>query len=451
MQQPRHPQLAGNLHRVPTPACGFAIPSLWICITLLFLTAPGCAGLRTFAFRKDHGPYGPNTPCRLSKTPTVEEIASHINENADKIHGWRASGVSIQASGVPVRLSGNFFVEEKQRLRLEVTSMMGKEVDLGSNDEQFWLWMRPRGKMPPAVYYAAHENIDIARQNMPMPFEPGWLMEALGIRPMSTDNVQLEGEPGNAAIRLVSQHQMPDGQLIKKVVVVHGCHGYVMEHSTYDDRGQPIVRARLQDYRLDPESGAVLPHHVKLDWPQAEMSLAMDLGHIDVNPPSFPPTVWEMPQIPGSQMVDLGDPRLNGGQQYATRPRRPPPASTTIAAGPAAPVAAGSARPTVLATSQEEIDPFLPPSTFDDSRALPRPAPEFPTDDFGAPQVKWQTDSLPAGTLPAGTPRSSTIPPDSIDFQPPVAGDSGFQGDSTEAEEEAGRATVELLPAIEPF
>lgn len=387
-----------------------------VCLLLaLQCVTTGCAGMRSFAFRQEPGPFGPKTPCCLSKTPSAAEVVAHLNENVDRIDGWRASSVRIRAQSVPIPLSGNLVVERDQRMRLEVTSVAGKEVDLGSNDELFWLWMRPRGQQPPAVYFASHDDMDVARQNLPLPFEPTWLMEALGVAPLSAENVQIDGEPGIAAIKLVSHHDMPDGQRVKKVVTVHACHGYVMEHSIYDERGQPVVRALMQDYRRDVGSGAVLPRHIKLDWPQAEMSLAMDLGHVEINPPVIPAAVWTMPQVPGSALVDLGDPRLNGGKQYASRPRRDAPPTTRNGATAQS---GGTSSPAMLATSAPDVDPFLAPVRPPVSTASR--AADFPEDDFSPPQIRWQEM-------------------EGAEFGPPLG------------EEPAGRAAVDLLPAIEPF
>ncbi|OYW23613.1 MAG: hypothetical protein B7Z55_03395 [Planctomycetales bacterium 12-60-4] len=388
---------ARHSRRSPSPSTVVVPRTCAAVLLMVALAVPGCAGLNGFAFRKDHGPFGPRTPCALSKTPTVEEVVQHVNQNVDKIQGWRASSVKIRAQSVPIPLEGLLYVERDKRLRLEV-SAFNKELDLGSNDELFWLWMKPRGQQPPAIFYARHENMDVARQHLPIPFDPSWLMEALGVTRLSTENVQMEGEPGVAAIRLVSSHTMPDGVEVKKVVVVNACHGYVMEHSTYDRDGRPLVRALLQDYRRDQASGAVLPHYVKLDWPQAEMSLAMNLGHVEVNPPAIPAGVWEMPQIPQTPLVDLGDPRL-GGPQYAARRRSEPEMSTP----PGRSQTRGS-KPTVIATTSEELDPaFLPPMSAynqEPENFVPpaREADEFefePPMEDGAPGRARLGDSLP--------------------------------------------------------
>jgi hypothetical protein len=298
------PQRSGRT--TPSPA---AVKPWMLCLVgLAVLSACGCAGLRPAWPR-------PKVACVLPPNPSVEQVVAHVNANVDKVHGYRASSLKIRANNLP--LGGHLVVEQGKRLRLEVSSLAGKEVDLGSNDDVFWIWVKRNEQ--PGVYYAAHADMDLARQAMPIPFEPEWLMEALGVVPLSTENVELETVP-NGPLRLVSNHQLPSGQTIQKVIVVDPCRGEVKEHSTFDAQGRVLVRARLQDYRLDPGSGAMLARHIKLEWPQAEMSLAMDLGQVEVNPSSTPAAVWEMPQPPGCRLVDLGAIGRNRSPEPFTSP-----------------------------------------------------------------------------------------------------------------------------------
>jgi len=368
---------------------------------LVGVVASGCAGLRG---QRDSNFMGGKTACVMPKNPTVTDVVDHVNMNVAKVQGWRSSSVKIRAQSVPIPLDGIMVVEGNRRLRLEVKSLLTKEMDLGSNDELFWLWMKPRGEMPPAVYYASHNDMAVARQQLPIPFEPEWLMEALGVVPLSAEQTTLETQPGVATLRLVSHHDLPDGGQIKKVIVVNSCDGHVMEHSMYDMHDQPIVRVMLQDYQRDKATGASLPHHVRLHWPQAEMSLAMDLGHIDVNPPMVPPTVWEMPHVPGSAMVNLGDPRYG---QYVARPTTP--------AGP--PGVSRTSRPTQVVSGSSELD---------EDYLMPRRA----------------TSDPPV-----------TTPPASIQWEEP-AFEPEFAAPATDAvvdDEPAGRASVTLLPETTPF
>jgi hypothetical protein len=249
-------------------------------------------------------------------------VVEHVNANVEKVHGWRADGIKIRANNAPITLQGTLVVERDQRLRLMVTSVMGtKEVDFGSNDDLFWIWVKrataPGQDMAP-VLYASHEDLDLARQQLPMPFEPPWLMEALGVAPLSADGVQMQTKPGVASIQLVSQHQLSDGRSVRKVVKVDDCPCRVTEHSVYEMNGQPLVRAVMGDHRIDRETGALLPRYIKIDWPQAEMSLAMQFGTVEVNPTSIPVAVWEMPKIPNAPALDLA-----AGQQRPPRAMQP--------------------------------------------------------------------------------------------------------------------------------
>lgn len=261
----------------------------------------GCANMRAMTWRRD--PLAPKS-CTLPQNPTVAEIVAHVNANVDKIQAWKCDSVRINAAGVPVPLDGHLYVEREHRLRLEVASVMGPEVDFGSNDELFWIWSRRAER--PEVLYAAHADLDLAQQRFPVPFEPKWLMEALSIAPLSAEGARLESAPGSAEVRLVSDHTLPNGQPVRKIVLVDGCHGKVLEHSTYDANNRPLVRVRLGDHRYDAASGALLPRYVKLDWPMQKMSMEMVMNGVQVNPASLPPQVWSMKQVPGTQAVNLG-------------------------------------------------------------------------------------------------------------------------------------------------
>jgi len=277
-----------------------------LCICLL-VAASGCATLPwpRWPGRDD---FPPGTACRLPKNPTTAQVIDHVNSNVAKIHGWRSHDIEIRTPHVPVTLHGSMIVERDHRLRLEVTSPMGKEIDFGSNDDLLWLWSKRNhgpGHEPPPILFVSHAELDLARQNMPLPFEPPWLMEALGVRPLSSEGVQMEGEPGVATIKLVSQHQLADGRAIRKTVKVDACHGRVLEHSVTDARGDTLVRTVLGDHRIDQRTGAVLPRYVKLDWPQTQTSLTMEFGAMEVNPSSVPPAVWQMPNMPNTPQIDL--------------------------------------------------------------------------------------------------------------------------------------------------
>jgi hypothetical protein len=346
-----------------------------ICCLLIVFGFSGCATLRWP--RKDEFP----AQCRLPKNPTTAEVIAHVNANVSKIQGWRSYDIKIRASGVPISLAGSMIVEREHRLRLEVTSPMGKEVDFGSNDEMFWIWSKRNqgpGHEPAPLICVPHVDLDLVRQELPMPFEPPWLMEALGVSPLSAEGVQMEGEPGNGTIRLVSQHQL-DGRAIRKTVKVDACHGRVLEHSVTDARGETLVRTVLGDHRIDRITGAVLPRYVKLDWPQTQMSLAMEFGSMEVNPTSVPDAVWQLPQMPHTPVVDLGARYRKSGRMTTE-----------------------TARPRSSLVAPERVLPIAGEESFELPQVPSRPVVELKSPDFEPPELpnlpgRARLDSWPGG------------------------------------------------------
>ena len=122
----------------------------------------------------------------------------------------------------------------------------------------------------------------------------------------------------------MSNHVLANGKTIRKAITVDTCHGRVMEHSVWDASGRRIAHATFSNHRLDPESGVVLAHHIQLEWPQAEVSLAMDLGHVEVNPAGMPEKIWEMPHMPGYPVMNLQDVAMHRGGPQRRQTQLPP-------------------------------------------------------------------------------------------------------------------------------
>ncbi len=322
-------------------------------VVLVFIALPGCAGMRGFGNRSAVDPMAGAPKPHWAEDPQVEEVVDHLNRNVEKLHAWQANKVKIRAKvdNIHVPLSGMLAVERGRHLRLVVDSLVGNEVDIGSNDERFWVWAK---RMPAPQYVSCrHEQLDDVRHSMGIPFEPEWLMQALGVSPLTVEGTKLEIEPTARQARLVQQITSAHGKPLRKVVLVDLQRGVIVEHSVYDYHGQRIAVARLEDHQLDKTSGAVLPRRVKLDCPQSDLSLVMQLGPIEVNPRGIPSQIWDMPKMPGYQMVDLG---------AAVRP------GTRLAAGPGPGPGLGLERAaaSLHGTAESPIQ-FLPPDFSDET------------------------------------------------------------------------------------
>ena len=247
--------------------------------------------------------------CVLPAEATMAEVVDHLNQRVEKTHAWSSTDVRVKSpQGLPMSIGGKIAVQSPRNFRLKLTAMGNDEADVGSNDEQLWMFMR---RPQPQVITVRHDQIEEVQRQLPIPFEPDWLMQALGVAPIDPTDMVMERDPKHPQMaRLVSQHTSPSGTSVNKVIVVDACKGVVTAHELYDSAQQLIARASLEDYR--PQQGPdgaeiLLPHEVTLDWPQAQMAMTMSIGHIALNPApaQMPPQLWQMTPPPGIPVVQL--------------------------------------------------------------------------------------------------------------------------------------------------
>lgn len=292
---------SANAAQSVVPACRHRL--VLIALALISVAeGAGCATWRMSMLNRQSDPMAGAPHLSNSKNPPLQELVAHLNQNTERIQSWRADNVRIQTNGWT--LTGKLAVEKENHVRLIVSSPMGNEVDLGSNDERFWVWSR---RMEPAFVTCRHENIEQARQKMGIPFEPNWLMQTLGVAPLPVSGVKLEAAPNHEQARLVEELVSIHGYPLRRVLLVDLKRGIVVEHSLYDHNATRIALAKLSGHTHDKASGIVMPHRVLLEWPQNQISMTMDLGKIQINPKSIPSQVWQMPEMPRYQVVNLDD------------------------------------------------------------------------------------------------------------------------------------------------
>ncbi|MFO0919983.1 MAG: hypothetical protein U0872_16945, partial [Planctomycetaceae bacterium] len=132
---------------------------LGIVLATGLLSSTGCAWSR-WGKRQDDSAFGRKVPCRLPPDATAEDYVDYVNQNVNRLEGWRASGVKLRANNMP-QLDALIAVEKANHLRIIVSSFTGNEVDLGCNEDVFWFWAKRQ--QPAAVMYAKHDQLDTVR------------------------------------------------------------------------------------------------------------------------------------------------------------------------------------------------------------------------------------------------------------------------------------------------
>ena len=135
----------------------------------------------------------------------------------------------------------------------------GPEVDLGSNDQYFWFWIKP--SQPPAVYICRHDQFFTSQARQMIPIDPNLLFEALGTLQLDPSLPHQGPYPdkGNR-IQIRTLYETPEGPNTR-VTTIDAASAWVMEQQIIDARGRLRVRSVVENYRLDPGT--------KLDVPTA--------------------------------------------------------------------------------------------------------------------------------------------------------------------------------------
>lgn len=243
----------------------------------------------------------------LPETATLDDVLASVNQNTEKITSIYSEHATISGRDVPT-LSALVAAERPGRFRLRAkTAFAGPEIDLGSNPELFWFWVRRND--PPAVYYCRHSQFPESNVRQMLPVEPQWLIEALGL--VTLDPADIQRGPIRRPDGHIEIHTMfPEApEKPRKITVIDEARGYVLQQHVYDLQGQRLASAVARNHRRDAETNAALPEAVDIEWPPAEFALTIELRDVEINRlRDDAPQLWVKPAIADARDVDIGDP-----------------------------------------------------------------------------------------------------------------------------------------------
>lgn len=256
---------------------------------------------------------GPPAPVVLSPTASAAEVVAAINANASRIQTYQAPSASIsmpESAGLPL-VSASIAVERPQRFRMRATTAVtGPELDLGSNDERFWIWARRNE--PPALYTARHDQWASSPVRGQAPIEPAWLIDALGLTQLDPAAPYIGPLPrNNGAVEL--RTQTPGGA---RVLIVDSQTAWVREQHVYDNAGSLTASVVADNFRYDSATQTSLPERVRISVPAAGLDLTINTGQPIINAPvGDGGQLWSLPDMGSYPVIDLTAP---GGAPTST-------------------------------------------------------------------------------------------------------------------------------------
>ncbi|MGL6095492.1 MAG: hypothetical protein ACRC7O_06810 [Fimbriiglobus sp.] len=269
----------------------------------------------------------------------ANQFVTYLNQQAALLKTVRYDSVSMSASGpegsIPRLTEGTLACASPRYFRLMSGhwATSGSEVDIGSNPTEFWMYV----KRPEQVFvFCSHDDFSRGAAKLPVPFEPDWVLEALGM--MTYDpalNYTSDMDQRNRVYTLAFDTKTPQGEPIRKAVVFAGSRAggdrpQVLKHVVMTPTGHVIASAEVKEVKtVAAGTGAVqVPTRVTLEWPPQKFKMDLTLGKVQVNetiPQNEFAFFFQRPDIRGATPVNLANARFQPSSYRGSTPddRRP--------------------------------------------------------------------------------------------------------------------------------
>ncbi|MDA0818039.1 MAG: hypothetical protein O2946_10810, partial [Planctomycetota bacterium] len=201
-------------------------------------------------------------PRTLPANPTLDQIIQVVHDNTSRVRTYMAPQATLSVPGVP-KLSAQVACEPPRRFRLRAqTSVTGSELDIGSNDELFWLWIRRHE--PPVLLFCRHDEYAESSARRILPLKADWMPELLGLVSFRPDDRHEGPFPmADGRIEIRSLIASSAGEL-KRSTLLDGTTGLVLEQHLFSPSGERLASVRTSKHRVDQNSGAALPRSIEV-------------------------------------------------------------------------------------------------------------------------------------------------------------------------------------------
>jgi len=272
----------------------------------ILISLAGCSSTR-WGFVKNND--RPTAPAGSNEAPSVASLVDYMNNNAGRVQSMRVEDLNLtctQGNGITaqaVDVRGIMMAEKPLNFRLGAKALGNPVVDLGSNNQEFWYWISKAD--PPYQVYCSYKDLKEGQvKRMPIPFQPEWVIQAMGLGPYGpAEKYTLETD--RDTLRLVEKTTSPQGTPVRMVIVfnsnrVKAPAPQVTDYLLLDDAsGKEICGAHISEVQIDRGTGAVLPKRIEIRWPAEKLKLGMRLDGLSINPP-IPPQVFTRQPHPNS-------------------------------------------------------------------------------------------------------------------------------------------------------
>jgi hypothetical protein len=274
------------------------------------------------------------------ETVTVKRFIDQHNKNASAIQSLSAEPrIVVSSTEEPggKRVNGRLDMERPRGFRLMLSqSIAGRVADIGSNDEEFWFWVKDNKDK--AIYFCSYK--DVSASQLAVTYQPDWIIEAMGLReidPREASTIAATRPPDRPGMLLLTQARRDNqGNMLTKETIVDETSGHIVEHRLYSGPKKDLLaKANVSQYfakELKPTdanpsgSRVEIPKMIRLEWVAEKFVIDITLPDARVNP-KYPPeqrtALFSEPTISGNSRKDLAQlsgPAASSSKVYETMP-----------------------------------------------------------------------------------------------------------------------------------
>jgi hypothetical protein len=273
----------------------------------------GCSGTRWGVINNG----GKDTQAGVSpQVPTVAALVRYMDDNAQRVGGIRCADgeLTVSQGWKSIPLPCSVACQRSRNFRLTARMISSTEVDLGSNKDEFWYWIK---KGEPYQFHCSYQALQEGRVRvMPFPFQPDWVAEALGLGNYGpAERYTLTAEP--TKLKLVEYVVGPQRNKLRKVIVferreARNGEPQITDYLLIDDATNKLIcSAHVSEVQGNLTTTGVVPRRIKLSWPAEKVELTMRLNRAEFNP-QFQPQLFVRSPMPNVPSFDLASGRPDG-------------------------------------------------------------------------------------------------------------------------------------------
>lgn len=201
-------------------------------------------------------------------SPSTAFIVDTVNQKNAATKSLVCDDISVRLweNGHRYRLSAELLYQKPHGFRFLIRSFFGDELDLGSNEKEFWYWSR-RDRSP-GLYWAVYE--DFGKTRLKTPFDPLLMRASFGLE--NLDLTTAEVTESSSDLMLTYRRENSSGKEIRYSVLLDKAKQVISGFILTDTSGNLLATCEIEEHEGN------LPRRILYTWHEEKRVMSVILN-----------------------------------------------------------------------------------------------------------------------------------------------------------------------------